>query len=78
MSVRWQGVVGRQYTYIVCRELEINVDSDFLPLKWLSNQSRMIKEPVISILYNYGSYLTAEIWKHLSPGSDCEFLNIQS
>ena len=33
--------------YIVSGELEINLDSDFLQLKWLSNQSRMVKEAVI-------------------------------
>ena len=35
------------YVYIVSEELEINLNSDFLQLKWLTNQSRMVKEPVI-------------------------------
>ena len=32
--------------YIVSGELEINLDSDFVQLKWLSNQSRMVIVPV--------------------------------
>ena len=44
-------------------------DSDLPQLKCVSNQSRIVKEPVTFYL---GSYLTTETRKHLSPGSDCE------
>ena len=29
----------------------------------LSNQLRIVKEPLFFILYDYGSYLTAKMWK---------------
>ena len=63
---------------IVSGELEININSEFLQLKWLPNQSRIVNKPVICICYDYGTYLTTEFRKHLTLGSDCELLDMQS
>ena len=54
--------------------------SDFLPLKWISNQSGIVKDLKFSTCYNYGRYL---IWKLLSQAwhtaySGCSIFDLRS